>query len=233
MTASNDLPRVKNFFLGIFSLALIAPSVKADLGGADITGPSGDTSSGKSYKARCGQSLKKCTVSFKYGKLMIDNNGGIYSDQFLEVFTARTCRQKSILMPWVKSCFNSQNDYDFTITYSTKDNRKRSALIAFRPGYFLQGMEAHASFRRDLQVWIEDVLRPIGPSVRIENSTRARPSSRPESKPKELPLNCKTLLSDYKCNWSNYLDANPSVKDWAKANPALAEKERIRLGGVN
>ena len=60
-----------------------------------------------------------------------------------------------------KSCFNDQYDYDFTITYRTEDDRKRSALIAFGPGYFLQGMEAHASFRRDLQVWFENVLRPI------------------------------------------------------------------------
>ena len=223
----------KQFLLGVFSLTFIIPAAKANLSGADITGPSGDTSSGQSYKARCGQSLKKCTVSFKDGKIMINNKGGIYSDQFLSVVTARTCRQRAVLMPWVKSCFNDQYDYDFTITYSTQDNRKQSALIAFRPGYFLQGMEAHASFNRDLQVWAEDILRPIGPSVRIESGTRARPSSRPESKPKELPLNCKTPLSDYKCDWRNYLEANPSVKAWAEANPVMAEKERVRLGGSN
>ena len=204
---------------------------KADLGSADITGPSGDTSSGQTYQARCGQSQKKCTVSFKNGKMMINNEGGIYSDQFLSVVKARTCRQKAVLMQWVKSCFRDQYDYDFTITYRTDDARKKSALIAFRPGYFLQGVEAHASFRRDLQVWTENFLRPIGPSVRIESGPQARPSSRPQYKSQELPLNCKIPLSDYKCDWSNYLDGNPNVKAWAEANPAMAEKERIRLGG--
>ena len=218
----------------IASSSLISTNpAKADLGGADITGPSGDTSSGQTYQARCGQSQKKCTVSFKNGKMMINNEGGIYSDQFLSVVTARTCRQKAVLMPWVKSCFRDQYDYDFTITYRTDDARKKSALIAFRPGYFLQGVEAHASFRRDLQVWTENVLRPIGPSVRIESGPQSRPSGRPQYKSQELPLNCKIPLSDYKCDWSNYLDANPNVKAWAESNPAMAEKERIRLGGSN
>ena len=207
---------------------MFGKAAKADLGGADITGPSGETSSGQTYQAKCGQALDKCEVSFKNGKLMINNKGGIYSDQYISVVTARTCRQRSIALPWVKSCFHNQYDYDFTITYRSEIGEKRSALIAFRPGYFLQGMEAHSSFQRDLQIWIEDVLRPIGPSIKIEGEAKSRPSSRP--KPNASNGGCKPPLSDFLCDWDQYLEANPNVKAWAEANPAMATKERIRLG---
>lgn len=208
--------------------AICCKAANADLGGADITGPSGDTSSGQTYQARCGQDANKCEVSFEDGKLMINNKGGIYSDQFISVVTARTCRQKSVLMPWVKSCYHSQYDYDFTITYLSSEGGKRSALIAFRPGYILQGLEAHSSFKRDLQVWIEDVLRPIGPSIRVEGLPQSKPSSRPQTKTSKVA--CKPPLSDFACDWNQYLNANPNVKAWAEANPVMANKEKIRLG---
>lgn len=41
---------------------------------------------------------------------------------------------------------------------------------------------------------------------------------------------CGRVLQDYDCNYDTYLDANPSVKAWAVANPDLAAKERTRLG---
>ena len=37
-------------------------------------------------------------------------------------------------------------------------------------------------------------------------------------------------VEGFDCNYSDYLDANPSVKAWADANPELAAKERARLG---
>ena len=47
---------------------------------------------------------------------------------------------------------------------------------------------------------------------------------------KKKELSCGRVLRDYGCNYDAYLDANPSVKAWASANPELAAKERIRLG---
>jgi len=224
---------VKRFLLLTLFVAISAGSAKADLEGADITGPSGDTSTGQTCKARCGNSLKKCTVSFKDGKVMINDKGGIYSDQFISVVTARTCRQRAMLLPFVRSCFDNQYDCDFTFTYQSSDGGKKSALIAFRPGCLLQGMAAHAVLERDLQVWIEDVLRPIGPSIQIETGPKQRPSSRPKPQPVTIDANskkCKPPLSDYECSWSKYLDSNSHIKQWADANPAMAEKEKIRLG---
>ena len=137
-----------------------------DLGVADILGP--DSEGSGVFKAKCGAKAKKCNVSFIDGRLTINNGRGITKDQFVNVVTARTCRQRSIALPMVRSCFQSQYDHDYTITYRDKDGGKRAALIAFRPGYFLGGELAHKSFYRELQIWIGDVLRPIGPSIEIE-----------------------------------------------------------------
>ena len=60
--------------------ALGGNAVNADLGGADITGLSGDTTTGRTYKARCGADNQKCTVSFKDEKLIVNDGNGIYRD---------------------------------------------------------------------------------------------------------------------------------------------------------
>ena len=40
---------------------------------------------------------------------------------------------------------------------------------------------------------------------------------------------CADKLQPYECSYSSYLDANPGMKQWAELNPAMAEKERLRL----
>ena len=132
-------------------------------------------------------------------------------------------------MPFVTSCFENQYDIAFTITYDNDEGSRRSALITFMPRYLSTGATDRArEFERDLQVWIEDVLRPIGPSIRIETPRAQPPSRRP--KPTQPVVNCKAPLTDYGCNWKEYLNANPNVKAWADANSGMAAKERIRLG---
>ena len=49
-----------------------------------------------------------------------------------------------------------------------KNGEKRAALIVSRPGYLLGNELAHESFYKDFQIWIGDVIRPIGPSLKIE-----------------------------------------------------------------
>ena len=157
-------------FLPVLIVSIFTSSpCLADLGGADITGRNGSTSSGIKYEARCGLKLEKCEVSFKGERLIVDEGQGISLSQFISVTTDRTCRQRSILLPMFKSCYESQYDKDFIITYRASDGEKRSALIAFRPGYLLQGVDAYQSFERDLQIWIGDVLRPIGPSIQVQS----------------------------------------------------------------
>lgn len=218
--------------LAVICAACVAPNASADLGGADITGPSGDTTTGRTYKARCGAEKNKCKVSFKDGKLVVNDKGGIYRDQFVNVVRKRECTQRSIVLPFISSCFENQYDIAFTITYDNDEGSRRSALITFMPRYLATGATDRArEFERDLQVWIEDVLRPIGPSIEIKGPRKEPPSRRPE--PRRQSLNCKVPLSDYGCNWDKYLEANPQVKAWAEANPAIAEKEKIKLGAID
>lgn len=223
-----EMPMKSLLFLPLL-FVLAASDAKADLGGADITGPSGDTTTGRTYKARCGAKKEKCTVSFADEKLIVNNGDGIYRDQFVNVILKKECTQRSILMPWITSCFSNQYDWAFTLTYDDDEQNRRSALITFMPRYFATGATDRArEFERDLQVWAEDVLRPIGPSITVDGPKPRPVSRRPKAKQKEVV--CKVPLSDYGCNWEKYLDANPSIKAWAESNPAMAAKEKIRLG---
>jgi len=40
---------------------------------------------------------------------------------------------------------------------------------------------------------------------------------------------CGQVIRDYDCSYNKYLEANPSIKAWADANPEMARKERLRL----
>lgn len=46
-------------------------------------------------------------------------------------------------------------------------------------------------------------------------------------------LNCNRKIRSHGCSYSAYLDANPSMKAWANANPDLASKEKIRLRSID
>jgi hypothetical protein len=215
--------------LSLAFCALSARLARANLGGADITGLSGDTTTGRTYEARCGAEKTKCLVSFKDEKLMVNDAGGIYRDQFKNVVLKRECTQRALLLPWVTSCFENQYDWAFTITYINGEGKMRAALITFMPRYLSTGATDRArEFERDLQIWIEDVLRPIGPNIQIEGQKLVPASRRPQAQDPEKA--CKKPVSDFGCSWANYLEANPNVRAWADANPDAAEKERLRLG---
>ena len=44
---------------------------------------------------------------------------------------------------------------------------------------------------------------------------------------------CDFRLKKYGCSYDSYLDANPSMKQWAELNPEMAAKERVRLQSVD
>ena len=161
-------------FLPIAAIAAIPLSLgfgataKADLGGADITGPSGQTTTGQSYAARCGLDKTDCTVSFAGEKLVVNGTGGIFRDQYINVVLKKACKQRALLMPFVTSCFENQYDWDFTITYRSSDGTTKAALISFMPRYLSTGATDRAQdFERDLEIWAQKVLRPIGPSIEV------------------------------------------------------------------
>ena len=145
-----------------FLLIGIALPVQAEgLGGADITGPQGGTTTGRIYDAWCGTDFKDCKVSFKNDRLSVDGSSGITRNQLVNVSMERVCRQKSLGGLGPPSCFKSQYNKEYVITYKSEKGQ-RSALISFRhePTY--------KSFNRDFQIWMGDVLRKVGPSLKIE-----------------------------------------------------------------
>ena len=58
------------------------------------------------------------------------------------------------------------------------------------------------------------------------------PSVKEARKKREGPK-CDFKLKAYKCSYNAYLDANPTMKQWAELNPEMAAKERARLQSVD
>ena len=58
------------------------------------------------------------------------------------------------------------------------------------------------------------------------------PSAKAAREKREGPK-CDFKLKAYKCSYNAYLDANPSMKQWAELNPEMAAKERARLQSVD
>ena len=52
-------------------------------------------------------------------------------------------------------------------------------------------------------------------------------------KQRQLSNACSKVLEKYDCKYMKYLDANPHMKDWVKANPAMARKEALRLKAID
>ena len=73
---------------------------------------------------------------------------------------------------------------------------------------------------------------PISPEIGWNNSCETAPENWKELEEAKGPK-CNFKLHKYDCNYDSYLDANPSMKQWAELNPAMAEKERMRLQSVD
>lgn len=58
------------------------------------------------------------------------------------------------------------------------------------------------------------------------------PSEKAEREEKDVPK-CDFKLRPYDCSYNTYLEANPSMKEWAELNPEMASKERLRLQSVD
>ena len=141
------------------ALLLALPTAAyADLGSADMTDGGGNTS-GTVYEAWCSRKRMDCKVSFHDGRLSVNEGAGIASDQVVSLYKDRVCRQYRF---GIASCFQSQYDKDFYITYRSSSGAEKTALITFKH------QPTSEQFQRDLEIWSGSVLRPIGPSLKIE-----------------------------------------------------------------
>lgn len=200
-----------------FASLITGIPAEANLGDADVRiEPKNAINLSKTYSAKCGKSQKNCRVSFKNGKLIINNGSGIYREQLVRVDTARTCRQKSILLPFATSCFAKQLDYDYVFHYKDKDSRQRSALISFWPGYMQGKISQQKGFATSLNTWRSDTTPYMTQEIKRNNKQR-------------ILSTCPKKFVKYECSWSKYLRKNPEIADWAKNNPKLANEEFKKL----
>ena len=58
------------------------------------------------------------------------------------------------------------------------------------------------------------------------------PSEKAKREEKDGPK-CDFKLRPYDFSYNTYLEANPSMKEWAELNPEMASKERLRLQSVD
>ena len=153
---------MKRILFPLLAALTFPTAINADLGGADITGKDGGTTTGNIYEAWCGDDFKDCEVSFKNDRLSVDGSSGIKREQLVNVSMEKVCRQKSFGAFGPPSCFQSQYNKEYAITYKNSSGKNRTALISFRhePTY--------RSFNRDLHIWMGDLIRRVGPSLKVE-----------------------------------------------------------------
>jgi hypothetical protein len=115
------------------------------------------TEAPNTINAWCGKPLNNCMITFQNGKMKVNNNEGITSDQIKMINTNRT--QKDAW--WPPAARNSYGfRWDVQVTY--EENGKQDVAT------FMFVNEQGAI---DLQNAIQrfaPTLRPIGPSIRIE-----------------------------------------------------------------
>lgn len=198
------------------SLAIAQPAI-ADLGDADIkASPSPAYNTPKTFQAKCGQSQTNCKIKFSNGKMIINDGNGIYKEQLTRVDNSRTCRQKSIILPFITSCYGEQLDYDYLVHYKDKSDQPRAALISFWPGYLRGKISQQKGFAAALNAWRNDPT----PYMTKELA---------HIKQKELQDKCPAKYRKHDCSWSKYLKHDPALLKWAKSNPELAEEEYKKL----
>tara|TARA_B100000700_G_C14736259_1_gene710811 strand:+ start:16 stop:531 length:516 start_codon:yes stop_codon:yes gene_type:complete len=117
--------------------------------------PPSNFSSDKTHKAMCGLNIKSCQILFKSGNLIVNEDLVIDRRQFRGVTKSLECRQRLILMPMFVSCFKSQYDKDYTISFSDENGLINSIQVSFRPGY-IPNQKRWKDFQEDLKLWIEN-----------------------------------------------------------------------------
>jgi len=127
------------------------------------------------------------------------------------------------------------HDFDFTIDGYDSEGRKVGMQFKFINNKPVKKLTTELYRISGLAMGKQRTIAEIqaiesGEAPLNAMTSTVEPALATTKKPKQL--DCGIVLQDYGCNYDAYLDANPSVKAWAEANPDLAEKERVRLGAL-
>ena len=125
------------------------------------------------------------------------------------------------------------HDYDFTVDGYDAEGRKVAMQFKFKNNKPVKELTSELYRISGLAMGRQRTIAEIqaiesGEAPLNAMASTIEPALANTNKTKEL--DCGRVLKDYECNYDAYLDANPSVKAWADANPELAAKERTRLG---
>lgn len=125
------------------------------------------------------------------------------------------------------------HDYDFTVDGYDAEGRKVAMQFKFKNNKPVKELTSELYRISGLAMGRQRTIAEIqaiesGEAPLNAMASTIEPALANTNKPKELDYG--RVLKDYECNYDAYLDANPSVKAWADANPELAAKERTRLG---
>ena len=116
-----------------------------------------------------------------------------------------------------------------------------SASMVMGSGDFAGQLVGLLNSRDAMQSSIDFHIQQMCPNLRYDNSLPSYCTLFPgdedckdgrlqRSKAQE---SCSQALIKYDCKYAKYLEANPHMKDWVKANPEMARKEALRLKAID
>ena len=114
------------------------------------------------HNAYCKVSGNKCTITFVDGKMKVDNSSGIHSSQIISINREPVPTNKPCFLCSEKEKFRQGSD-EFLITYTREDGSKARAKFLFTPGN-----GGGDKLKRDIEHWLGQKLRKIGPSIKLE-----------------------------------------------------------------
>lgn len=124
-----------------------------------------------------------------------------------------------------------KHDYNFTIDGYDEEGRRVALLFKFKKEEPAKSMTEELYRISGLPMGRQRSIAEIKSIESGESPLNAMVgAAEPALANVKKSSNCGRVLMEFDCNYSSYLDANPSVKAWADSNPELAAKERARLG---
>lgn len=120
-----------------------------------------------------------------------------------------------------------KHDYQYFINYVDKAGNGQMATVQFK-----NSVPAN-QFMMEMMGMTGLSMGELNKSAHARLKRNQSATAEQNEDPKDTSQGssgCAPALKAYKCSWTKYVDANPSAKRWAAANPQLVGAEKARLG---
>ena len=175
------------------------------------------------FDAECGQARDSCEIIFFSDAIEINGHKAIFYSDILdvqaEVLTwgdgapAGECDKEQPKLPYVRQaggfpCWSATAAWYLLIAHKQSDSQSMISAISFKnpKSWYQVHINAFAARFMDAQ------------SANHVDADFVKNEAK-----------CASELIDYSCSYSQYLEANLNIKEWAELNPGLAEAQRMRL----